>query len=168
MALEPKDIAQAEALRSTYEQRLTIRERQKARKGDDIEPFVEMEIEELKDKIAQINEMLEPPPEDELQRLVEKHTRDNMRFLFVQGVKTNRRLADVETKVTRIDTTQHEATKWRLVNGPIIEALAERANREDKDAPKGRRITRIFLVFISAMLIVLVAAFIVFALQVRG
>lgn len=168
MALELEDRDQAETLRATYERRLRIRERQLARKGDDAEPFIELDIEELRTNIAALNEMLSPQPADEVQRLLGKHLQDNQQFLFVQAVKTNQRVATLEEKVGIIGAAQHAAGDWRLDVGPIIEALNARAKREDLDAPKGRRRTFRFLVFISVVLVLVLVGVLVLFVRVRS
>lgn len=168
MALELEDRDQAESLRATYERRLRIRERQLARKGDDAEPYIEMDIEQLRTNIAALNEMLAPPPSDEVARLADKHLQGNQQFLFVQAVKTNQRVATLEGQVARIDTAQHEAGKWRLDVGPIIAMLHARAIQEDLDAPKGRRRTFRFLVFISVVLVLVLLAVLVLFVRVRS
>lgn len=112
--------------------------------------------------------MLSPQPADEVQRLLGKHLQDNQQFLFVQAVKTNQRVATLEEKVGIIGAAQHAAGDWRLDVGPIIEALNARAKREDLDAPKGRRRTFRFLVFISVVLVLVLVGVLVLFVRVRS
>lgn len=129
--------------------RFKILELRKDRQGDAADPSVDLEIDELRLNIGELQRVLDGPKlHDETKQAIRKYYDDDIDFLIATTAGLNQRQTRTEEQVQSITETQHAAGLWRLGYGPIIDALSERATREDRDAPKGRRRTLILLLLI--------------------
>lgn len=122
MALTEEEIEQTRVLKDTYERRLGVRERQKARLGENAPPEIDLDIEDLRKKIKVATAILEPDPEDELSGLVKRRLEDDY-FIFKAVVNAKEDVALLREDVIAIKEQQTAAQMWRLSVQDAIQSI---------------------------------------------
>lgn len=122
----PEDRAHAQRLKYDYERRLRVLESRKARQGDNVDPAVITEIEDLRLNVAMLEPLLEPEPAPEVAAVVRRHLADDYLFVFRQVVKVSERL-------TKVEQAQHAAQVERLsTHEAIADIQSQQAESERK------------------------------------
>jgi hypothetical protein len=130
----PEDRQHAEKMLYEYQRRLRIRERQKARQGDNVDPAIENEVEDLRLNIAMLEPVLEPEPAPEVTEIIRRHLADDYLFVFRQVVKVGERLTKVDDRLTKVEQSQTAAQTWRLdVSDRLAETEASRIHGQRRN-----------------------------------
>lgn len=109
-----EDRQHAQRLIYQYRRRLYILEERKARQGDNADPAVDIELDELRLNIATLEALVEPEPADEVKAVVQRHVESDWAMMFAQMVKFGQRLTKVEERVDTVVQSQASAQLWRI------------------------------------------------------
>jgi hypothetical protein len=143
-----------ERLIHEYRRRLRPLELRAARQGDDTDPAVLNEIEQLKLNIATLEELNKPPPPKEVQEAIWKQAGD-WAMLFAQSVQMNTRLTRVEERVETIVATQTAAQLERLATREDIQTIKEQQAETER---KRKRWQPVYLLLWGAAALAIILA----------
>ncbi len=113
MALSEEDKAQAEALLSTNERRLRVRERQIERYGDNAAPEIILDAQDIRRKIVALKAVLEPELPDEISGLVRRRADDDY-FIYQQVLGAKQEVAMMREDIATVKQAQSLAATWRM------------------------------------------------------
>lgn len=126
-----EDRAHAERLLYEHRRRLNALELRKVRQGDSADPSIDTQIEDGRRNVAVLEALLESPVSDDVRDTIRRNTEGDFDFtmLFLQGVRQNERITNIEQKVEKIEAkvetvvqAQGAGQLWRL---DIAERLAQ-------------------------------------------
>lgn len=129
----PEARKEAEELLAIYRRRLRVRDKQAARLGDSADPIIQLDREELLLNIAMLEPLAEPEPATEAKDLVQRVLTDDLTLLYVQGARTNTRLAQVEQ-------AQHASQEWRMQTTADVQTLKAGFSHEKQARKRGQRL----------------------------
>lgn len=114
---EGDDRVHRQRLRKEYKRRLYALELRQARQGDDTDPAVVTEIEDLRAKLADLQLAELTPPAPEVKEAVRRRFDDDLDFLIASFRSVNERQTRTEEEVTAIKAELREESKtsaqWR-------------------------------------------------------
>ena len=113
MALSPEEIEQAHILLVTYQRRLRVRDKQIARYGDNVDPEIVLDAEDLRRLIRATKAVLTPDLPDELSGLVRRRLEDDY-FIFQATLEAKEDVAILREDVAAMKTQQSLAATWRM------------------------------------------------------
>lgn len=113
MALNDEEITQARALLTENQRRLRIRERQIERYGDNADPAIVLDAEDIRRKILALNAILEPELPDEISGLVKRRLEDDY-FIFQQTLGAKQDVALLREDVAMVKHAQALGATWRM------------------------------------------------------
>lgn len=145
-----EDRQHAHRLIADYTRRMQVLERRKARQGDNADPAVDIELDELRLNVATLEALVEPEPADEVKAVVQRHIESDWAMMFAQFVKFGQRLTKVEERVDTVAQSQASAQLWRI-------DIAERLEVSDAARQYGQRRNLVISLGTLAALIVLAA-----------
>lgn len=130
---------------------------QQARYGYSADPAVENEIADIEFSMETLKRHMEGPQLLPAAReAIERFQADNIAFLMSTAANTTERLTKVEQRVDTLGAQNHAAAEWRLAKGAAIEELQQRAAKEEREAPAGRkRNFRLLLANVVLLLLIL-------------
>jgi hypothetical protein len=143
MALSEEDRVQAEELLDINERRLRVRDRQIERNGDNTDPEVILDAEELRRKIVTLKAILEPEIPDEISGLLKRRLEDDY-FLFQTTLGAKQDVAILRDDVATVKNQQSLAATWRMQTDGRLDTidakLGESETARKKGAPFLRRV----------------------------
>lgn len=145
------DRAHAERLLFEHRRRLRALELRKVRMGDSADPSIDTQIEDTQRDVAVLEALLDASVSDDVRDTIRRNTEGDFDFtmLFLQGVKQNERITEVEKKVASIVQSQAAAQLWRL-------DVSEHMRESDMHRIAGQR--RNFRIAIGNLLLILALA----------
>lgn len=154
----PDDRQRTERLIYEYRRRLHLLERRAARQGDDVDPQVEIEAEDLRLNIATLQALIGPEPAPEVLSAVKRHVESDWAMLFAQFVKFGQRLTRVEERVETIAAAQTAAQIERLATYDDVQAI----KRQQAETERKRRRWQPFYVAAWAIIVIAVLLALIF------
>lgn len=124
-------------LKRSYTRRLRVLELRAARQGDDTDPATDLEIEDLRAKIADLQLADAPAPDPEVKEAIRRRFESELDFLIVSFRSINERLTrgeerDVEVE-KRLGKVEEQHATDRLDREQRQQELDEWRNRQDKE-----------------------------------
>lgn len=149
-----EDRAHAQKMLKTYKARLRLQELKKAKLGDGADPVVDMEIQDLRNAIAEIEDHKLPAVITEARQIARNQYDNDLEFIMADGAVRNRRLTQSEERIETLATEVHEIGK-DVLNLKEDVRLSEQARATG--APKLRRWLR-FIATVSVLALLLAGA----------
>lgn len=155
-----EDRAHAQKMLKTYRARLRLQELKKAKLGDSADPMIDMEIQDLRGAIAEIEDHKLPAVVTEARQIARNQYENDLEFIMADGAVRNRRLTQSEEWIEKLSVEIHEVGKdVRNLKEDVRQSEAARAT----GAPFWRRaVSLIALIALIALALGIVLAVKVF------
>lgn len=137
-----EDIAHAQRLLKKYKGRLRVRELQKATQGDSADPAIDIEIEELKASIADLEQHQPSELIVETRQAIRKQYDNDIDFLIADGAARNRRQTRMEEQGLAIAQEVHAVKDKMLAMSADVQDLKD----DKRMGERGRRRNLVLLI----------------------
>jgi hypothetical protein len=117
-----EDRAHAQKMLKTYKARLRFQELKKAKLGDAADPVLDMDIQDLKDSIKDIEDHQLPAVVTEARQVVRNQYENDIDFLIADGAVRNRRQTQAEEQRAALAVEVHEIGKDVLNLKEVVQA----------------------------------------------
>lgn len=153
----PADEQHVARLRREHTRRLRALELRIARQGEpNADPAVLAEIEDIRQRLAELDLLERPRPSAEIKAAIRAHFDDDLDFLIAQFSKFGQRLTGVEEQVARVMQAHHAAQDWRNGISADVQDLKGDRDKDQRGRLWGRRIQVLILALVLVVLVILI------------